>query len=388
MWAILLYISLLSGQLGRIQITPTIAFYIHDVVIVFYIASRIPFLWRQRKNIYLLSLIKPIAVVSVVCAISLFANGYRFSTPDFVVGVSYFLRFFMYAILYVIVRMDRRPAYYWIKWLFTLGVGFAVLGILQLLVYPDLRNLSYDGWDPHYFRLFSTLLDPNFTGSILLLSFMSGVYVVQKQKQSIWVIGGLAIIFAALLLTYSRSSHVAAIGAFIAYIGITKKWKLLLVLLIFCLALLLLPAIGGESTMLFRPVTAFARVSNWQEGMQFFLQSPVIGFGFNMVKALVHNAPTLEAGVLARSTGGYDNSVIFILVTTGIVGLCSFIFLWMKMIMMGICVFNNPKSTRLGSVYIISLTAVFIHSMFLNTLFYPQLMILLWILTGAVEKEV
>jgi O-antigen ligase len=134
-------------------------------------------------------------------------------------------------------------------------------------------------------------------------------------------------------------------------------------------------------------VTALARVSNWQEGIQIFSKSPIIGYGFNMVSALPHNAPTLEPGTLARSTSGYDNSIIFILVTAGIVGLSAFLFLWSQMVRIGIGLYKNLKQRAAGIMYLSILAAVIIHSMFLNTLFYPQVMILLWIISGAVEKE-
>lgn len=384
----LLFISILLGQLGRIQLTPTIALYIHDIVISLYILVRLPFFWKNRNKIASLNLLKPLVVIGVICCISLLVNMYRYATADLLVGIAYFVRFFIYAILYVLIRMDTKPTRYWMKWIFSLGVAFAVLGLLQLVIYPDLRNLSYDGWDPHYYRLFSTLLDPNFMGIVLLVAFLSGTYLVKKWKESVLIMVGLAVIFIAFIFTYSRSSYLAAIVACIAYIILTKKWKAIIVLVVFCVLLLWLPAIGGESTQLFRQVTALARISNWQEGMQYFYQSPVIGFGFNMVKALPHNAPTLQSGVLARSTGGYDNSIVFIFVTTGIVGFSAFLFLWLNMLKSGMLLYQDMKKRKLGIVYITLFVAIFVHSMFLNTLFYPQIMILLWIVTGAVEKEV
>lgn len=385
---ILLFINLLLGQLGRIQVTPDIALYLHDVVIALYIMFRIPFLWKKRKTLPSMSLKTPLIVVSGIFLLSLVVNMYRFSPSVIVVGISYFLRFVMYALLYVIVRADEKSIWYWTRWIFSLGIGFAGLGIMQLFLYPDLRNLSLDGWDPHYLRLFSTLLDPNFMGMVLLVSFLSGVIVISKVKNRIWCVFGLLILFIAFLLTYSRSSYVAAIGGFIAYIVLTKKWKIAIWLAVFCLALVLLPTMGGESSMLFRQVTALARITNWQEGIQYFFQSPVIGFGFNMAKALPHNAPMLEGSAIARSTSGYDNSIVFVLVTSGVLGLAAFMYLWGNMITIGVALLRNAKTIHIGTVYIVSLIALCIHSMFLNTLFYPQLMILLWILTGAVEKEV
>lgn len=387
MWALLLFLGLLLGQLGRVEITPSIAIYMHDVIIACYLVFQIPLLWKQRKKVQSLTLVRPILLVGGICAISLLLNSYRFAISDLIVGLSYLVRFLMYSVLYVVVRLDKRTARYWLTWLFVLGVGYAVLGIMQLSVYPDLRNLSYMGWDPHYYRVFSTLLDPNYLGLLFIFSFLSGVYGMSNLRKKSWSIAGLSVIFIALLLTFSRSSYLAAVGGFFAYIILSKKCKLIFVLIAVCLVMLFVPAIGGESTGLFRQVTALARISNWQEGIQLFFDSPIIGYGFNMVKALPHTAPTLMEGALARSASGYDNSVVFILVTTGIGGFIMFMCLGIRLVQLGRMVMHKGNK-ELGSVYLSVLIALCIHSTFLNTLFYPQIMIYLWLLTGAIEKEI
>jgi len=385
--SILLFISLLAGQIGRIQVTPDIALYVHDIVIACYVFFHIPRIWKQRRHVVFLSLNKPVSLFVIICIVSFGMNVYRYTQPDLLVGLLYLIRFFFYALLYVIISIDNKPVLYWIKWIFVLGVCYALFGLLQLVMYPDLRNLAYDGWDPHYVRLFSTLLDPNFMGIILLLSFIVGVYVVTTMKRKRWVLIGMTAILVAFLLTYSRSSYVAAIGAFVTYIGITKKWKLLIVLCVLILTIYFLPSIGGESTFLFRQMTAFARITNWQEGMYNFYESPIIGYGFNMVRAIPHTTPILEGSTIARSAGGYDNSIVFVLVTTGCLGLSAFFYLWGAMIRLGISVGKHSKEKELAIMYLICLGSLVCHSMFLNTLFYPQVMILWWILSGVLERK-
>jgi len=267
-----------------------------------------------------------------------------------------------------------------------LGLAFAGLGLIQINVYPDLRNLSYEGWDPHYYRLFATLLDPNFMGSILVVTFIAGVAVFKRAAEKIWSVAGLSVIFVAFLLTFSRSSYVAAIAALLSYIIISGRWRYLYFLLFLCAAIVAVPAIGGESTALFRQLTALARIANWQEGIQLFLKSPIIGYGFNMIGSLAHNASTLTAGTVARSTSGYDNSIVFILVTTGIVGLVAFANLGIKIIGIGRRAMQK-KNNELGILYITACIGILAHSMFVNTVFYPQMMLCFWIFTAAVEKE-
>jgi len=386
MWEAMLFFCLLLGNLGRIQLTPSLAIYAHDIA--FFAFASISF-YRMIKNPvkvkkYFLS--TPFLFVVVVCIISLLVNVTRFAGSDVLVGAAYGLRFFAYFVLYLLIRNGTRATIYWLTWLFLLGIAFAGLGFIQLYIYPDLRNLSYVGWDPHYYRLFATLLDPNFMGAILVLSFMSGIAVLKRVHEKVWSIGGLAIIFVAFLFTFSRSSYVAAIAGLLTYIVLSKKWKYVYMLGILCIAILIVPAIGGESTTLFRQLTAFARISNWQEGIQLFLKSPIFGYGFNMVGAIPHNTPTLTEGTVARSASGYDNSIVFILVTTGLIGFAAFANLGRKIIDVGRHAMQK-KHSELGIVYIALCVAMLVHSMFVNTIFYPQLMLCFWIFTAIVEKE-
>ncbi|MFZ2025106.1 MAG: O-antigen ligase family protein [Microgenomates group bacterium] len=386
MWEALLFFCLLLGNLGRIQLTPSIAVYAHDVALLLFIVVSLLRVVTKKQKQKAYTLVIPFLSVIIVCIVSLVANSARFAGNELLVGAAYAARFFSYFVLYLVVRNDAHTSTYWLRWLFLLGIGFALLGFAQLYVYPDLRNLSYDGWDPHYYRLFATLLDPNFMGAIFVLSFVAGVAVLARTKEKIWSIAGLAGIFVAFLFTFSRSSYLAAITGLLTYIILSKKWKYLYVLCILCIAIVAVPAIGGESTALFRQLTALARITNWQEGIQLFLKSPIIGHGFNMVGFLPHTAPTLQSNAVAHSATGYDNSIVFILVTTGLVGLGACMHLGSRFIQLGKNAIGK-KNHELGILYIALCAAVLVHSMFVNTLFYPQMMLCFWILTAAVEKE-
>ncbi len=386
MWEALLFFCLLLGNLGRIQLTPSLAVYAHDIALLLFAGISLYQIVKKQEKGKKPMLLTPFLFVVVICIVSLLPSVTRFSGADILVGLAYGIRFFAYFILYLLVRNDTRPTIYWLTWLFLLGIAFAGLGFIQLYIYPDLRNLSYVGWDPHYYRLFATLLDPNFMGAIFVLSFISGVAVLKRVHEKIWSIGGLAVIFVAFLFTFSRSSYLAAVAGLLTYIIISKKWKYLYMLGILCIAILVVPAIGGESTELFRQLTAFARISNWQEGIQLFLKSPILGYGFNMVGAIPHNTPTIVAGAIARSASGYDNSIVFVLVTTGIVGFTAFAQLGMKYLSLGKLA-QRKKNYELGTLYIALCVALLVHSMFVNTLFYAQLMLCFWILTAVVEKE-
>jgi len=373
MWEIILFISLLVGQLGRIQITSDIAFYFHDIVIFCYLLFHIRALFHlEWKKV---ELAKPLAIVFGVCFLSLIGNLWRFQPADIAVGLLYLLRFCMYVSIFTCILLSKKSQTYWFRWLYFLGVGYAVIGFFQLLFYPNLRNIAYLGWDPHYYRLFSTLFDPNFVGCIIVLCFFLGFYLITKTKLKLFMIITQIVLLLAVFLTYSRSSFVALVIGLMVYITFTKQWKYAIVLVFIVLSTLIFPSLGGISTNIGRMWSVSSRLSNWQEGSALFFNSPIIGYGFNTLRAVAKVGTTSPYGYIANAGGGIDNSILFILVTTGVIGLAVFANLGICLIRSGLCITKQP----LKAVYFSIFTALIIHSMFVNSLFYPQILIWFWI---------
>lgn len=383
MMEILLFLSLLVGQLGRIQITSNTALYVHDVMIVAYILWNIRYIKNRKITSYQLG--KPILMVVVVFILSLIGNMWRYQLSDVFIGILYSFRFITYFFLYLIIRYHSKGISYWCNWLYFLGIGYALLGFFQLFLYPNLRNLAYVGWDPHYFRLFSTLFDPNFVGLVFVLSFFLGLYLIQTYKKQKWLLAaGEGVLVVALLLTYSRSSFLAAIIGGCIYILLMKKWKLLLAIAIFGLGIFLVPALGGISTSAFRMWSVTARITNWQEGIQLFLQSPIIGYGFDMLRAVPRASAVSAYGYVSNSAGGLDNSLLFILATTGVLGFGAFAYLWTQIVKVGL---RLQKLENVKTVYFASLGALFVHSLFVNSMFYPLIFVWFWIFIGTIEEK-
>ena len=122
----------------------------------------------------------------------------------------------------------------------------------------------------------------------------------------------------ALLLTYSRSSYLALFAAIVAIAIFKKQFKLILVIVVFLLSLFLLPRPGGEGVKLERLVSAKQRLSNYQLGLEFWRQNPVFGLGFNTLKYYRDNPAS-------HSASGLDSSLIFVLATTGMVGMLAYL---------------------------------------------------------------
>jgi O-antigen ligase len=378
----LFFASLLTGVLIRIQILPGITIYPHDVclVILFFLYLRPGKRWHWSGH----ALFFPNALFCGIAFISLLTNFSGYPPGEILTGVAYILRFILYAILYILVS-ESQEKYLWVRDLYRSGVSFAILGFLQYILYPDLRNLEYLGWDPHYFRLFSTLLDPNFMGIILVITFLAG-FLLKKKKRNLTVLCiSQILLLSALFFTFSRSSILAfAVG--VLFFSIIRKKYALIALVIFMLGLfLVIPKPGGISSSVLREDSSIARLGNWKRGMELFLQKPIFGYGFNMLRSISSPGWSEEPDrILSHAGAGLDNSFLFVLATTGILGGAAWAYIWYEAFRQKW--FAWKRNASVGHLVVASiLLAVIVHSLFNNSMFYPWVMIFLWIVIGATD---
>ncbi len=388
----LLFISLFAGQLGSISVSPGITLYLHDVVVVlivvygFYsgaIRRAMTGPGSEAKLYYPAGsrLVKPIVAFAVVGVLSLLANAALVQPDTLWKGSLYLLRWVAYAGVYLTLVGNKRTLPWLAKGLFLSGSAMGLLGLVQFFLYPDLRNLMYLGYDPHYYRVFSTLFDPNFAGILFVLTLIVGATFLQ-QKREIGVIGGMGVSLTALLLTYSRSSYLSFLAAAGVWVVLHKKWKIGLIgLLLFFVAIVYLPRPGREALSLDRFDSTVSRLNNWSESVQRMGQKPILGYGFNVLPFLQQ-----DSSIPSKAGAGIDNSFLFVGVTTGLVGLMVYGWLVWSMVLVGKRTLAAKKTSVLGTAYLATLVAVVVHSLFVNSLFYPWVMLWMWLVTAQVEK--
>ncbi len=365
------FLSLLAGQLGGISLSPGVVIYLHDLVLVVLFVTMLIHL--LRKKFVRPKLLLPISLFVGWAGISLILNSSRFTFFELGASSLYLVRWVAYAGLYVFVIQNVAPKFKWLMALYAVGVGFAILGLLQFFLYPSLANLIYLGWDPHFYRVFSTLLDPNFMGIIFVLTILLGIsFWKQKNLRNVIILSEV-IAFIALLLTYSRSSYLAFIAALVTLTVLKKQWKLMIGVVCFAGLIIFLPK-ANETLSLTRIDSTLARIGNWQSTIDLIAQSPVIGYGFNTLRYM-----TLfpQAEFISKSAAGVDSSILFVLATTGLTGLVLYGYMILMMIRRG---------KRL-QWYEASFVALLVHSVFVNSAFYPWVLIWFWVVVGAVEKE-
>ena len=180
----------------------------------------------------------------------------------------------------------------------------------------------------------------------------------------------------ALLLTYSRSSYLAFFaGIFILFLKNKKLLVPTLITLAILVSLFYLPQKFGEGTKLLRISTIHARLINYQESIYFISSKPIFGFGFDTLRYVKYQqGMIMQKWQQTHSGAGLDNSLLFVLATTGFVGLLQFFLLWKNIFKK----YSNP-------VIFASIASLFIHGMFVNSWFYPWVM--LWLFFLIIEEE-
>ena len=303
-------------------------------------------------------------IFSYLFSLSIF-NGRGFSE-----GLFYLLRIIAYLIFPFVIgesignSLRTKEIYY--KALILISVFIGLFGWVQYILYPDVRPLLYLGWDDHLYRIVGTFLDPGFTGLLLVLGINLSLVMFFKKTKAYWF---LIILFllSSLLFTYSRAGYISILGSIVIYFWAENKKKLLLpVFILFFIFILLLPRPSSSGVQLERIYSVILRIKNYQETVRIWTRWPIFGVGYNnMCQARIVYLG--EENALSHSCSGSDSSLLLLLTTTGFVGLMIFIKMIKSMI-------KNVAKDIYGTSFIICLVSILIHSLFVNSLFYPWVM--------------
>ncbi len=371
----LLFLALFAlGQLQRVQLTPTIGFHFHDVLISAWVILSLlthPKQWRQSVKKISLSKNKLIIIFVGWVIVSLLINSFLHglaTAPYFYLARVVVYGLFAFSLPFTLSLTSFRHRQLWTY----AGLLVGWLGIVQYVVLPDTRFLRMLGWDDHYYRLISTQFDPGFAGILLAITInylWSLKHFPTKLKLVIT-----SILSITIALTFSRASYLSAILGSLTIVApkVLRKTLILIGTAIvgFVLLYFLLPKPGGEGVNLFRWYSISQRVENNTYALQTLQPHQwLIGRGlFVSVKEPANDLPQHAAFP--------DNLFVFMLTGLGIPGLVMFIVLlyqWMA--------FLYKKDRYLFASWV----AVLIHSQFNHTLF--QSFVLLMLLGGIASLD-
>ena len=382
------------AEVGRVQFANGVAVSVNDIFLSILIIAWLGFHLYKKRKIDKSYLFKPLGLFSLIALISLALNFLNLKFDAWLISFSYLLRWVAYSSLYFIVKeFDTKFKFKTSYVLLVSGFFVVLIGFVQYFLYPNLRNLYYLGWDEHLYRLFSSFLDPNFAGSFFAIYFLFAIsFISGFLKKRNWVkflmVGVVALLtLCALYLTYSRSALIMLAVSVVVYLYLInkKKFILLILLLVFSLIFVLPKSFQTEGTNFLRAASSEARVQTAKEALTIIQKNPIYGVGFNAYRfaqnRLGLNGPNWE---VSHGAAGTDNSFLFVLATTGIVGLVAFLWLIYKMFRLGI---TNLKKNKYSIVLLSVIAGLIFNSLFVNSLFYVLILEWVWILSGLTESN-
>jgi hypothetical protein len=305
----------------------------------------------------------------VSCVFGLFLN-YSFLTLN---SILYLVRFWSYSMIAIYLNgIDSKKNKIYNK-LLLVAVCSAFFGFAQYFLFPDLTFLKYFNWDDHLLRMTGTFLDPTFLGIILAL----GVNLALNNNKNIIAY----LLSFSIMFTYSRATFLVLFVVFIFDFFKNKNSFKFLILNSIFLILFLIPKNIGEGTNLFRTASAEYKVINFQQSIQLIKTNPLFGFGFNNICKAKQRILTTFVDPNSHSCSGLDSSILFLIATTGMVGL---ILLTSSIQRIAYSYQNSKDYELLTSSFVI----VLVHSIFTNTLFYPHVMFWLFSLVGSLKTKI
>ncbi|MDP3732940.1 MAG: O-antigen ligase family protein [Candidatus Daviesbacteria bacterium] len=372
----ILTLAIITGQLIKLPLSQNSGITLLDTtVLVLCIFGLFRLRFKLKKP--------PIFVKSalffiLIALFSLILTPLRLSLPEYLTSFLYTGRFVAYILLSWLIFSGAFPTIKnnIPKILIFSGLALAILGLTQLIFWPDLGFLAKDSWDPHYFRTVSTFLDPNFLGGFLVLTLL---LLTSKTR-----IGGsdrtpgvfyivFFLIYLALLTTFSRGSYLAFFTAFIILSFLHRSFRMGMITILLFLGLFLGFFTYQKSVAQPRGVdrdrSAKSRLGTLQQGGMLFQTHFILGVGFNTYRYALEQYNLGDQEFLSsRGSSTNDSSLLFVAATTGIIGLSSFLFF----------IYSLIWTKKYNPLLIAGLSGLIIQSFFSNTLFYP--FNLIWIM--------
>lgn len=391
---------LVIGNLGRIPLLDLgerqAPLLINDICVAAVLGAGLIAMARARtfhlNDVSLAALLfAGIGAISAVAAVPRFGlSGF-----ELVGSLAYLARWGLYFGLYIVVincvrTQEVEPIWSTIERALLLIAAF---GIVQSVFLPNFAFVIYPGarrvldWDPQGNRLVSTVLEPNIiSGMFAIVLLVQLARLAFRVETPIWKP---TLLFAALVLTLSRSGMLAFCVGSLLVLGVRGMTKGVLKLGVAILILLLVasPKLVAFANQFARfgitDESALARVVTWQRALAVFIENPWFGIGFNTY-GFVQDHRGFER--LGTSSYSAEGGLLFIAVLTGLVGLIvylcmlGFVLRWCQKGWRHELASPGERGLFLGTGA--ATIAILVHTIFVNSLFMPFVMELLWVLWG------
>ncbi|MFZ2664592.1 MAG: O-antigen ligase family protein [Patescibacteria group bacterium] len=373
-----LTIFLLSlGQFTSIYKNGESSVYLFDVSVLFFSFFGLIYFLLVKRSFKLprFSLLFLLFTLTAVC--SLVSSYQRFSFEEIITSSFYLIRWVGYLLGSIVVfnmidkglmTKDRVVNTFVLS-----GALISIVGFIQLLILPDFSVLDPSlGWDPHKNRLASSFFDPNFTGAYLVICLtvlFDRFYSKGKVKKIDLLL--FLIMLTALFLTFSRSAWGMLVVVVLVYGFFKSKVLLASAIFIAFMAYFAIPRIQTRISGITDPAdSASLRIASWRNTIEVIKDNMMLGVGFNTFRYVQKEYGFLNPETLNIHSGsGSDSSLLLVWASTGILGfgifLASMVFPVYESIIK-----NYPQKLVIISIIL----GLLLECLFINSLFYPQIM--------------
>ena len=374
------YICLLLLTLGQYSIiyrSGEIKIYLFDISVFAYSIYGFLYFLSVKKSFRLESRFFPFLLFLLIALLSLTLSLFRYSFDSIDTALFYLLRLTFYILAGIVLQnMVRLKMINTEEILYSIiysGVLLGISGLVQLVLIPDFSLLDKSlGWDPHKNRLAGTFFDPNFTGIylVLCLILLFKKYYLDKNfstKDYIYFLFLLVCTF----LTFSRSAW-GALSIVVFVYGLYKSKTLLgISLIVLFSTYFAVPRVQTRINGITDPSdSARLRIESWSNAWRIAEDNLLTGVGFNNYREAQKRYGTLELdNIYSHSGSGSDSSLLMVLATTGIFGLAVYLYSLVSPVL---------SQGNLRIMYISLVLCILVNSLFINSLFYPQVMFLIF----------
>ena len=216
---IIFYLTVLLfsfGQLGRVSFfDQQVNFYLYEVVLILSLFLLF-FKYRLKPIKEAWKKFKPLFFFLFILLISLLIDWSKYNSFENTVAFLYFFRLILYFSTYFFyfryhVKIDKKFSKVIKNGVFIIAVLTIISTVIQYFLYPDLRNLFYQGWDPHLYRTFGVFFDTSIAAAIFGILFLT---INQPVIKIIYLI--------LIALSFSRAIYLG-LSLTLIYIFIQKK---------------------------------------------------------------------------------------------------------------------------------------------------------------------
>lgn len=369
-------VALSLGQFSKIHSFGHGNIYLFDLLIIVFDFFGLVYLLKTRQLKTPAPFLFLIAFASLG-TISLLFTPIKLDPLEFFTSLAYPIRFLSHAVFANVVwNFGRLGLFSHNRMYLSLilsGLFLFLAGLVQLAFLPDLEVLEPTlGWDPHKNRMVSTFFDPNFLGMYFVICLAATLAWRQSRnvhgknkKLGLFTFITSFIFLIGIFLTFSRSAWLA-LAAFIFFVGLKNKAILAISASLALLAVFAVPRVQTRISGITDPQdSASFRMKSWQNTWEIIKDNWVFGVGFNAFRYAQRDHGFLdETNLDSHSGAGSDSSLLLVWAISGIFGMS---------IVLLVLILWIAKSLKTQNFILMGLiVSVLINSAFINSLFYPQ----------------